>query len=129
MPVIGYEGFYEVSDLGQVRTVSRRVPTRGVNKTRQVNTRLLKPYADRWGYLRVSLSRGDNKAKSLKVHRLVAHAFIGAPPPSVPMFFTGMTFKQTTGVRIFGTAIVVTTSRMGFATGFFPTGEPVHLHG
>lgn len=69
------------------------------------------------------------KPKASRFTALLLTLLLERRPPSVPMFFTGMTFKQTTGVRIFGTAIVVTTSRMGFATGFFPTGEPVHLHG
>lgn len=58
-PVEGYEGLYEVSDLGRVRS------KRGI----------LSPAIDPNGYLRVSLSN-DGKQKTFKVHRLVATAFV-----------------------------------------------------
>lgn len=47
LPVVGYEGFYEVSNLGRVRSIDRIVPTchptgpqprRGVVLTPAVNT-------------------------------------------------------------------------------------------
>lgn len=41
--------------------------------------RVLKPYKDRKGYLKVDLRTGDGERKIIKVHRLVALAFIPNP--------------------------------------------------
>ena len=59
--VIGYEGLYEVSDIGNVRNVRR-------------NT-LLRLTKTNYGYIQVSLYKNGIKT-GLKVHRLVAEAFI-----------------------------------------------------
>lgn len=72
--VVGYEGIYQVSDLGRVR--SARTTT---------NTsfgRLLKPYIGRAGYPRVTLRR-ENVPKLCFVHTLVAHAFLGPQPEGI----------------------------------------------
>lgn len=63
--VKGYEGLYEVSDMGNVRSL-RRKTTKG---------KILKPAIDKDGYLRVSLSK-NNQIKNYPVHRLVAIAFV-----------------------------------------------------
>lgn len=60
LPVVGYEGRYEVSDLGQVR---------------RVGGRLLKPGRVR-GHRHVSLC-GDGKPRSVRLHLLVLEAFVG----------------------------------------------------
>ena len=72
-PVVGYEGTYEVSAAGEVRRLRR---TRGARP----GHRLIPLKHDR-GYLGVSLSSG-NRATRYYVHRLVAHAFLGAYPPA-----------------------------------------------
>jgi HNH endonuclease/NUMOD4 motif len=70
LPVIGYEGTYEVSDGGGVRRIARGRGSRPGQNRKLVN---------RDGYPEVTLSI-NNKAALYKVHRLVAAAFIGAPP-------------------------------------------------
>ena len=60
----GYEGIYQVSDMGNVRNVKYN--------------RNLKPTGDTRGYLKVELCK-DGKQASFKVHRLVALAFIPNP--------------------------------------------------
>lgn len=65
-PVVGYEGLYEVSDWGNVRSLN-------YNKTNQV--KLLKQVAAKDGYLVVCLHK-NGKQKEGKIHRLVATAFI-----------------------------------------------------
>lgn len=65
-PVVGYEELYEVSDQGRVRSLKF-----GKEK-------ILKPWKDRGGYLKVSLCKDGHK-KYLFVHRLVADAFIQNP--------------------------------------------------
>ena len=66
-PVVGYEGLYEVSDLGQVRSVPRPRAKGGI-LTQTPNTK---------GRLMVSLSKPGLGVKNLQVHRLVAEAFLG----------------------------------------------------
>lgn len=66
--VTDYEGLYEVSDTGLVRS-SPRLGTKGG---------ILNPVTDECGYLRVGLHK-NNKRKMYRVHRLVAQAFIENP--------------------------------------------------
>lgn len=69
----GYEGYYEVSNLGGVRSVTRKVPFwRGRQKT--MRSQIISPRIDRGGYVIVHLTK-DGDRKSKKVHRLVASAF------------------------------------------------------
>ena len=60
--VVGYEGRYQVSSMGRVKSFKW-------NKER-----FLKPSMDKDGYLLVTLCAGG-KPKTLKVHRLVCEAF------------------------------------------------------
>lgn len=68
-PVIGYEGLYEVSNEGNVKSLNYRHTGR---------EKLLKPQTDKDGYLYVALCK-DGKVKVKKIHRLVAQAFIPNP--------------------------------------------------
>ena len=72
----GYEGFYEVSDLGRVRRIDRYVNT-GIlhNEVRFCKGRILKQHLKRNGYLAVDLSK-DYQIRTISVHRLVAIAFV-----------------------------------------------------
>jgi hypothetical protein len=72
-----YEGHYEVSDLGNVRSVDRVVLGRD-NSTDFRKGRLLKPGVSNRGYLRVVLVKDGNK-RNYPVHRLVAAAFVPNP--------------------------------------------------
>lgn len=69
---VGFEGLYEVSNLGRVRSVDRTVPHQRLG-TQFVAGRVLKQESCR-GYLRVTLSE-NGKFQRLQVHRLVAEAF------------------------------------------------------
>jgi hypothetical protein len=73
-PVVGYEGFYEVSDEGQLRSVDRYVkyPKGGMMLRRG---RPMKLNTNRHGYVDVKLGK-DGVEKSHLVHRLVAQAFL-----------------------------------------------------
>jgi hypothetical protein len=71
LPVVGYEGSYEVSDHGRVRSVDRLVRSgRGQNRIRG---RVLRPWRCTGGYLQVSICR-DGQRRALKVHHLVLEA-------------------------------------------------------
>lgn len=76
-PVVGYEGLYEVSDWGRVRSLDKYIKNwpKGI---RLVKGRVLKPGRHRKGYLLVVLNK-DGVMKTCKVHRLVAIAFIPNP--------------------------------------------------
>ena len=76
-PVEGYE-YYEVSNLGRVRSWIN-------NKWKRRNTpKILPLHRLTKGYLGVSLSSAPNVSKTIKVHRLVAKAFI-PNPDNLPM--------------------------------------------
>lgn len=81
-PVPGYEGYYDVSDQGQVRSVDRDVTCRGGCK-RSVKGRVRKltlaTRGDKMVYLTVTLSR-ESRIACRYVHRLVAEVFLGPCP-------------------------------------------------
>lgn len=75
--IAGYEGLYEVSNRGQVRSVVRTSKRNG-NTTKTVQSTVLRIQQQSNGYLKVSLCK-DGKARDFRVHRLVASAFIPNP--------------------------------------------------
>lgn len=85
LPVVGYEGLYEVSDLGRVRSLDRVKARKGGQSWYVLPGRYLKLLSDRHAYRRVSLYResraagGRAAACGYFVHRLVAMAFLGTP--------------------------------------------------
>ena len=70
----GYEGIYEVNELGQVRSVDRMVERKD-GRTIHYKGKELKPSIDVGGYAVVILSK-NGISKMMKVHRLVADAFL-----------------------------------------------------
>jgi hypothetical protein len=82
LPVVGMEGFFEVSDAGRIRTVEREV--RFVSKKGNEAWRTKKPHIMHTqlinsGYDLVHLSI-DEVRKARTVHTVVAEAFIGPRP-------------------------------------------------
>ena len=61
-PVLGYEGYYQVSNTGRVYSIKRK--------------KFLTPSIDKYGYLYVNLSK-QGQMKTIKVHRIVAETFLG----------------------------------------------------
>ena len=70
----GYEGRYQVSDMGRVKSLKRTVVLKSGFK-RTIRERILKIQTDKDGYLQVGLCNGSGKRKTVKVHRLVCEAF------------------------------------------------------
>jgi len=70
-----YKGYYQVSNLGNVKSL-KRVVYKSNGRTYTVKERILKANIDTTGYLVVQLSK-DWKAKTFQVHKLVAMAFLG----------------------------------------------------
>jgi hypothetical protein len=75
LPVVGYESAYQVSDQGNVRSVTR-VTTNG-RRRRGVDLKPI-PLPPR-GYLLVNLWWANRK-RMLLIHRLVLTAFVGPQP-------------------------------------------------
>lgn len=70
-----YETYYQVSNLGNVRSLDRHILRKGDKKKRLIRGCLMTPVLTTDGYLSVKLTR-DNHAVSYRIHRLVAEAFI-----------------------------------------------------
>ena len=81
LPIRGYEGLYEASNLGRVRSLGRTVTHiwRGKPKTITRPEKMLAPYEDEDGYLRLRLCNEAGKPRNVGVHRAVALAFIPNP--------------------------------------------------
>ena len=71
--ITGYEGYYQVSSEGRVKSLARTCTTKGGSK-RTIKERILKPGLQKDGYLLVYLY-ASGKRKTLTVHRLVCQAF------------------------------------------------------
>lgn len=75
-PIKEYEGLYEVSNLGRVRSLDKIV--KKWDGERLLKGRVLKENIGKFGY-RKSILTKNHKAKTLLLHRLVANTFIPNP--------------------------------------------------
>ena len=78
-PLIGYEGIYEISNFGSIRSLTRVVPMKD-GRTKTVAAKILKRRIDDKGsgYVYTSLCRDGVTTKS-NVHQLVLLSFVGPP--------------------------------------------------
>jgi NUMOD4 motif-containing protein/HNH endonuclease len=78
LPVVGYEGRYEVSDLGRVRSLDRLTVASNGRRARVLG-RILRPAPDRKGYLQLQIlpASAGRRSGTRKVHHLVLEAFVG----------------------------------------------------
>jgi len=72
----GYEGIYEISDHGEVKSRDR-INARGW----RIKGRTLRPYVTPDGYQRVNLYSAIGAKHNTSVHQLVMLAFVGPCPP------------------------------------------------
>jgi hypothetical protein len=81
-PVISYEGLYEVSNLGRVRTVERTL-TRKNGALFTVRARVLKTWSMSNGnhqFVGLYTSSPGGRSQTTAVHRIVLEAFVGPCP-------------------------------------------------
>lgn len=71
-PIEGYEGMYEVSNKGKIKSLARDY------NNRTLHDRIMKQYVGKTGYFCIRLCK-NGKTKLFKVHRLIAEAFIDNP--------------------------------------------------
>ena len=84
-PVVGYEGVYEVSSFGRIRSldritsyISRTQEGKEYTTTHTHKGKLMKQHNNHFGYKVIAL-RKDGKYRTYMVHRLVADAFLFNP--------------------------------------------------
>jgi uncharacterized protein YerC len=80
--IAGYEGIYQVSNMGRVRSLPHtRIELKGRKKGKQnhYSLRILRPNMGNRGYYAVVLNK-DGKRARWEVHRLVARTFLGPLP-------------------------------------------------
>lgn len=70
----GFEGLYQVSSLGRVKSLERITPQK-----HHIKERILNQIKVTGGYLNVNLCK-DGKLKRFQVHRLVYQTFVGEIP-------------------------------------------------
>ena len=75
--IVGYEGLYEVSNLGMVRSLDRYVPHKTFGK-KYCKGHMMATHINNAGYVTVNLCKG-NRYRSFDIHRLVAIAFLDNP--------------------------------------------------
>lgn len=71
-----YEGSYQASNLGNVRSLDRVIVEKNSNKTRNVKGRILKQQLNENNYYKTELSK-NGKTITYKTHQIVAMAFLG----------------------------------------------------
>lgn len=83
-PVVNYEGCYEVSNRGRVKSLKRTI-LRSNGITQGIPERILKSPPSRYGYPEVRLyppAGGKLLGRTYFVHRLMLEAFVGPCPPN-----------------------------------------------
>lgn len=78
IPVKDFEGYYEVSNFGNVRSLERIIRNKN-GKELKVRSRILIPRKHRNGYTLVNLCK-NNIIKNCTIHKIVCQSFLGDRP-------------------------------------------------
>ena len=73
--IIGYEGYYMVSNMGRVKSLDRSIYLPSKNLYKTLNGKVLRFYESKFGYYCMVLQKEKN-LRRVRVHRLVAESFI-----------------------------------------------------
>jgi hypothetical protein len=73
-PIPNYEGYYEISNLGRVKSLERKLPFGNNFRTKKEN--ILKPKFERYYFVNLSIGQ---KQETFRIHRLIAESFIPNP--------------------------------------------------
>lgn len=76
--ILGFEGLYQVSNLGRVKSLPKEWFS-GKNTYKKHNGKILKPCVNKIGYYVVNLTK-DKKSNVKTLHQLVAMAFLNHTP-------------------------------------------------
>lgn len=80
LPVVGFEGYYEVSNLGRVRSIERMSRINSVhNGKRKMGGVYRKMSVNRFGYIQIALT-ANGKRENRDAHRMVLESFVGPCP-------------------------------------------------
>lgn len=74
--IIGFEGLYEISNLGKIKSIKRKCPSK--NGLRTVPEKIMKTKLDKDGYEVINLAKNGGKIY-ISIHRLLGIAFIPNP--------------------------------------------------
>lgn len=89
----GYEGCYQVSNRGRVKSLARTI-VRNFGKPYMTKDRILRPVTNTNGYRQVHLSKKLVK-KTWKIHQLVAIAFLGHERCGYKLVINHINFNKT----------------------------------
>jgi DNA-binding transcriptional regulator YiaG len=73
--VKGYEGIYQVSDKGRIKSLERLIYIPSKKTNRLIKERIMKLKTNRWGYKTVNFNK-NKKSKTFQVHVVVANHFL-----------------------------------------------------
>ena len=88
-----YEGIYQVSSLGNIKSLSRTV-NHNKSGVLTIKERLLKLSLDAYGYHHVMLSK-NGKVRVNKVHKIVSIAFLNHIPCNYKLVINHINFIRT----------------------------------
>lgn len=98
LPIKGYEGLYEISNHGQVKSLARQIKGGWHGDSlRNLKERVLR-LGSSDGYPQAMLSR-EGKKKNCFVHRLVIEAFVGPAPGPVGLVKGMWTVDHINAIR------------------------------
>jgi len=90
--VLGYKGIYQVSSLGRVKSLGRKVKHYS-GQLKTLKERILKPHLRLDGYLKLGL--WDNgEAKTRTIHQLIAEAFLNHRPCGLKLVVNHINFDK-----------------------------------
>lgn len=79
LPIVGWEGFYEVSDQGRVRSIDRIIQFRS-GQRRYYAGQIIKPWRSMPGNYPMVKLKGNGRKINRRIHVLVLEAFVGPRP-------------------------------------------------